>query len=363
MLDVALKVLKKISDHGFSAYLVGGFVRDYILGIESNDIDICTNARPKELLEIFENAKIPKEDYGAVTLYYKDVRFEITTFRREIRYIDNRRPEEIEYIDSLELDILRRDFTINTLCMDQYGTIIDLLNGRKDIDDKVIRIVGDSNKKFSDDALRILRAVRFAAKLHFDLDDKVEAAILENKYLLRNISYERKREELDKIFTCSNAMYGIRLLIKLGLDIELEIPNLRKVHYTDSLIGIWAVLDVLSLYPFTSNERRLIMDVQEALLYDSLDPYHLYKNDLYVHSVAGEIKGISNEKITKLYSELPIHHRKDLNITTQEILQALGKEPGAYLKEVYECLEREVLYHRLENRKEVLIQYCIDNYS
>lgn len=362
MLEDSLKVLEDINKAGYDAYLVGGFVRDYILGIESNDIDICTNAKPRELLEIFENARIPKEDYGAVTIYYKNVRYEITTFRKEIKYLNNRRPEQVVYIDSLEEDILRRDFTINTLCMDKDKNIIDLCNGRSDIDNKIIKTVGDSKKKFSDDALRILRAVRFAAKLNFKLETEVVDAIKETKHLLKNISYERKKEELDKIFTCSNNKFGIELLLSLGLDSDLEITNLDKVTYTDSLVGIWAILDSNN-YPFTNNEKELITSIRKALNEDNLDPYNLYVNGLYVNSVAAAIKGISNEEVALAYSKLVIHNRKDLIITTDDILKSLNREPGAYLTDIYENLEKEVLYERLNNDKDVLIKYCMDNYQ
>lgn len=362
MLEDSLKILEEINKSGYEAYLVGGFVRDYILGIESNDIDICTSARPRELLEIFENAKIPKEDYGAVVLSYKDVRYEITTFRKEIRYVDHRRPEKIVYIDSLKEDILRRDFTINTLCMDKDKNIIDICDGKMDIDRRIVRTVGNSMKKFSDDALRILRAVRFAAKLNFSLDiDSIEA-IKATKHLLKDISYERKKEELDKIFTSSNNKHGIELLLSLGLDKELEIDNLKDVVYTDSLVGIWAVLDSNN-YPFTNSEKELITAIKKALLDDNLDPYNLYTNGLYVNSVAAAIKGGSNEEVAQAYSKLVIHNRKDLIITTEDILKSLDKEPGAYLTEIYENLEKEVLYERLDNEKDVLLQYCIDNYQ
>ena len=126
MLEVALKLLEEITARGFKAYIVGGFVRDYILGINSNDIDITTSATPKDIKEIFEDSCLPSEDYGSVTVIKKGIRFEITTFRKEIGYIDNRRPAEIKYIDDLYEDLLRRDFTINTICMDEKGEIVDL---------------------------------------------------------------------------------------------------------------------------------------------------------------------------------------------------------------------------------------------
>ena len=180
MLNNALKLLKEIDDNGFVSYIVGGFVRDYLLGIESNDIDICTNATPKDIKEIFKDNCLPSEDYGSVTVVIKNINYEITTFRKDIGYNDNRHPSEIKYIDSLEEDLLRRDFTINTICMDKDGKIVDHLNGIEDLKKRIIRSVGNADKKFSEDALRILRAIRFATILDFKLDDTVKKLDLIN---------------------------------------------------------------------------------------------------------------------------------------------------------------------------------------
>lgn len=228
MLDIALKLLDEITSYGFQAYIVGGFVRDYILGIESNDIDINTNATPKEIKNIFDSC-LPNEDYGSVTVIKKGVRFEITTFRKEMSYLDNRRPSQIEYIDDLYQDLLRRDFTINTLCMNKDGEIIDFLGGRSEIDSRVVKTVGNAKTRFEEDSLRILRAVRFATILDFKLDKETRDAIIDTRELLKNLSYYRKKEELDKIFGSSNADKGISLLLDLGLDKYLELDNLDKV--------------------------------------------------------------------------------------------------------------------------------------
>ena len=245
MLEVALKLLEEITSRGFKAYIVGGFVRDYILGINSNDIDITTSATPKDIKEIFDDSCLPSEDYGSVTVIMKGIRFEITTFRKEIGYIDNRRPAEIKYIDDLYEDLLRRDFTINTICMDEKGNIVDLLNGQEDLKNGVIKTVGIAKDRFEEDVLRILRAVRFATILDFRLDNEVIEAIKDRRELLSSLSYNRKKEELDKIFGSSYANKGIELLLGLGLDKYLELDNLSKVKCTSSLIGVWTVLDVM----------------------------------------------------------------------------------------------------------------------
>lgn len=359
MLSVAKKVLEEIEEAGFQAYIVGGFVRDYLLGFSSNDIDICTSATPKELKEIFSDASIPKDDYGAVILVVKNIHFEITTFRMEHVYHDNRHPSQVEYVRDLYQDLLRRDFTINSICMDKNGEIIDHLKGCRDLENKKIIAIGNSYEKILEDALRILRAVRFATTLGFELDLELRKAIVKYKGSLRELSYERKREELDKMFTSPNAKAGISLLVELGLDVELELPRLRDVVYTDSLIAIWAVLDVLDLYPFTSNEKDLITNIQEAYLCKNLDALNLYKYGLYVSSVAGEMKGESSSDITKAYNELPIYSRRDIAASGDEIMEALGREEGAYLKEIYEELERAILYHHLDNKKEDILKYCV----
>ena len=213
MLDNALKLLKEFTDHSYKAYIVGGFVRDHILGIESNDVDIATNAIPKQIKELFVDSCLPNDDYGSVVVVKKGIRYDITTFRTEIEYEDHRRPVVIQYIDDLYPDLLRRDFVINTLCMDDKGEIIDYFGGQKDINNRIIRTVGDAYIKFSEDSLRILRAIRLATILNFDLSDEVIDAIHKTKELVKDLSYTRKKEEIDKIFNSTNRDKGIKYLL------------------------------------------------------------------------------------------------------------------------------------------------------
>ena len=364
MLEEALRLLKKINDHSYKAYIVGGFVRDYILGIESNDIDINTDATPKQIREIFENSCLPSEDYGSVTVISKGIRFEITTFRKELTYINNRKPVEIEYINNLYEDLIRRDFTINTLCMDQDGNIIDMLDGKKDIDDKKIRTVGDASSRFEEDSLRILRAVRFATILDFDLSEDVVKGIEKTKNLLHNLSYYRKKEELDKIFTSPNYKNGIKLLLELGLDEELEIANLQKVLDSDtsSLIGIWSILNVTDKYPFNKNELELIEKINQAVKLDNKDFMNLYKYGLYINSVAGEMKNEDIKIITAQYVKLPIKSRKDIDIDSETIMATLNKKPGKYLKDIYDDIEEKIIYGQLANDKEEICKYIKEKY-
>ena len=364
MLKNALKILNKIEENGFKAYIVGGFVRDYVLGINSKDVDIATSATPKDIMEIFKNSVLPKVEYGSVTLYIKDERYEITTFRKEIRYINNRKPIEIEYIDDLLEDLKRRDFKMNTLCMDKAGKIIDLFDGKKDIENKVINTVGDSDYKFSQDSLRILRAIRFATILNFKLSDEVKNAIINNKYLLKNLSYNRKKQELDKIFSSNNSKYGVELLLELELDKELEIYNLDKINLSNDIIGIWASLDISEGYKheFSSSEKEIIKYVK-IVLETGITNYSLYKYGLYTNQIVANMNHIDKSKIVGLYESLPIKSRKELDMTANDIERILNKKKGPFLRDIFDNIEKEVINRKLENKKEVIEEYILNNYS
>ncbi len=363
MLQLALKVLKEINSHGYEAYIVGGFVRDRILNIESKDIDIATNATPKQIKEIFDDGFLPTEDYGSVRVIKNGVLFEITTFRREINYVDHRRPDKILYVNDLYEDLLRRDFTINALCMDEDGNIIDLLGGRIDLDNKIIKTIGNAEERFEEDCLRILRAVRIATSLNFKLDESVIEGIKKTKHLLRKLSYYRKKSELDRIFVSNNNMYGVKLLLDLGLDVELELDRLKDIKHIDSSITAWSILNVTDKYPFSSNELELIKNVNKVLSLNNFDPMALYKYGLYVNSIAGDIKGLNKKEITESYAALTIHSKSDLAIECSDITKALDKKPDKYLSDIYDDIIYNILYRKLANNKEDILKYVVEKYK
>ena len=365
MLDSALKLLKEFTDHSYKAYIVGGFVRDYILGIESSDIDITTNAIPKEIKTLFVDSCLPNDDYGSVIVLKKGIRFDITTFRVEKDYEDHRKPGTIQYIDELYPDLLRRDFVINTLCMDDEGKIIDYLGGQKDIEERMIRTVGDATQKFTDDSLRILRAIRFATILDFQLSDEVVEAIKKTKEYVMNLSYTRKKEELDKIFNSPNRDKGIQLLLDFHLDEELELGNLSSALGldVDSSVGIWSILDISPKYPFHKNELELMAQIRKAMKLNNLDPMALYTYGLYVNSCVGRMKGMDIKKITESYIHLSIHSRDEIAINSKKMMEVLKREPGPYIREIYDDIEREILYRKLENEESKICDYILKKYK
>ncbi len=355
MLNTALKVLSIIEDNSYEAYIVGGFVRDYIMGIKSNDVDVTTNATPKELIKIFPNANIDNEMYGSVTVYFNNIRFEITTYRYENNYLDNRHPDEVRYVNDLSIDLKRRDFTINTICMDKFGNIKDLLNGRDDINNKIIKTVINPMDSFMLDSLRILRAIRFATTLDFELSSDVKEAIRQSKYLLENLSINRKKEELDKIFSSPNIEKGLKLIKEFELDGILGLKNINKVKECSQVMGIWTLLEVDDIYPFTRNELQLMRDIRRVVNDDPLSKYNLYYYGLYVCSVALEIKGISKDKIMDVYKGMVIHKRSDILIDSYDIMECLDIKEGPVLSEIWKELEKDVIDLKVVNEKKELI--------
>ena len=265
MYNKALDVLKIFINHGYDAYIVGGYPRDKILGIKTNDIDICTDAKPKEIMDIFDTEGISDVKYGAVRVIYKGVLFDVTTYRKDIKYENNRKPVKIKYVTELKKDLLRRDFTINTICIDKDGNILDLLDAKKDIDKKIITTVGNARYRLKEDSLRILRAIRFAACLDFDIDEKTKKYIKKYGYLLKNLSSSRKKEELDKIFAAKNKEKGRKLILELGIDKYLGLDNLSDIILCDDILGIWSQLKTSVSYPFSKTEKENIVKISRML--------------------------------------------------------------------------------------------------
>ena len=220
--DVIRGTLETLENKGYLAYLVGGCVRDLILGREPKDWDITTNATPEEIAEIFPKT-VYENSFGTVTVIneeIEDIRFrniEVTPFRLETKYSDKRHPDEVKFSQNIEDDLKRRDFTINALAYNLKGQLEDLFGGVSDLKDKVIRTVGEPNERFTEDALRLLRAIRFATQLGFTINTETEKSITKNSELLKNISAERIRDEFVKIIMSAQPSFGLSLSHKLGI--------------------------------------------------------------------------------------------------------------------------------------------------
>ncbi len=355
-----INVLEKIEDNGFEAYLVGGFVRDYLLGISSVDIDICTNALPKDIIRIFD---IKKEtaNYGSISIKNGKYNFDITTYRKEYHYED-RRPSVVEYTNNLLSDIERRDFTINAICMNKDGAILDFLNGRDDLNKKIVKCIGNVSDKFIEDPLRIMRAIRLAAILNFELDDEITNFIINNKDLIKSLSYTRKREELDKILSSKNVLNGLKLLKKLDLLYVLELDYDKIIEVPD-LLGMWAQINFSSNYPFTKNNLFIINKIKNILADGTINKYTLFYNGLYISTVAGEILGYDKKNLNEIYQELPIKNKRDLCINNNDIIDILEIEPGKKLKIIYNDIICRVLDGVISNNYGDIKNYLLNNWK
>ncbi|MBI4065689.1 HD domain-containing protein [Candidatus Kaiserbacteria bacterium] len=240
--DEVAKISKGLRDAGFESYLVGGCVRDLIIGLEPKDWDITTNASPEQIQTLFPDS-FYENDYGTVGVKTgsEDSRLaiiEVTPYRLESGYSDKRRPDKVEFGTSLLGDLARRDFTINAIALDESsagggsasggkGHLIDPYDGQKDIKDKIVRAVGNASERFNEDALRMLRAVRLVAELGFGIDGDTAKAISENSKHLSHVSRERVRDEFIRILNSSQPMNAIVLAQQLGI-LEYIVPDLIR---------------------------------------------------------------------------------------------------------------------------------------
>lgn len=243
-------IIDKIDEYGYEAFIVGGCVRDYILGIEPNDYDITTNANPNTIIDIFKDFKIIKTGikHGTVGILIDKNIYEITTYRIESEYECNRRPKSVEFTSNIVDDLKRRDFTINAMAYNDKKGLIDKFGGVLDLKNKVIKTVGNPDKRFNEDGLRIIRAIRFSAKLGFNIEEKTLNSIYKNYHIVKNISVERITEEVNKIIISENPqniilLYKVRIFKALGisynfdnneyLDLEKQLKIIRLIDELD----------------------------------------------------------------------------------------------------------------------------------
>lgn len=292
--DYVQKIMELIEGSGFNAYVAGGAVRDIALGKEPHDYDVATSALPGETIEIFKNAGIEYFDTGAkhgtVTAVTSGGNVEVTTFREDGEYSDLRRPDEVVFKTTIEEDVRRRDFTINAMYMDRDGRICDPTGGLEDCGKHLIRAVGDPDKRFSEDALRILRGIRFVSRLGFDIEPDTLRAMEERADELKNISGERIAVELLGIVTGKYASQAVRCGWKVLSVIIPEIAVCRgfdqKSKYHDKDV-LEHTLEVLDNIPYQEDEGRDPELAMAALFHD------LGKPECFVigRSGAGHMKG------------------------------------------------------------------------
>lgn len=270
----AILCLKTLESNGYEAYIVGGAVRDILMGLEPQDFDITTNAKPQEIMDIFEKTIPTGIDHGTVTVVLNNKSIEVTTYRNDGKYSDHRSPERVSFVSDIDDDLSRRDFTVNAICYNPKTDIYDVFGGINDLNNKIIRAIGNPLLRYNEDALRILRAFRFSAQLDFSLEEKTFNDALTSANLLKEISKERIFVELKKTFISKKATALNPLIISGGLDFlgfnKKEIPEeaenlpnnfaLRFAFYAKSM-----QLDAANILNNLKSDRKTISNTQEFI--------------------------------------------------------------------------------------------------
>ena len=235
--------IAKLTEKGFEAYIVGGCVRDSLMKCTPKDYDITTSANPEEVKNVFKEYRVVETGlkHGTVTVIVRGMPLEITTFRIDSEYLDHRHPKNVTFTKSLKEDTARRDFTMNALAYNDEKGLCDFYGGKVDIENKIIRCVGDANKRFNEDALRIMRALRFSSVLGFDIEENTKNAMFNNKHLLKNISSERLAGELVKLLCGANVK---KILLEYIDIIGVFIPELLPMkgfeqHNRHHIYDVW----------------------------------------------------------------------------------------------------------------------------
>ena len=384
----AMPVLQTLEDAGFEAYFVGGSVRDVLLHRHVHDVDITTSAYPEEVKELFDKSIDTGIKHGTVTVLYGGESYEITTFRTESGYQDFRRPDHVTFVQNLDEDLKRRDFTINALAMDMHGNIVDLFNGIEDLKNHIIRAVGNPEKRFHEDALRMMRAVRFMSQLEFKLEEKTEQAIKDNHELLKKISVERIREEFVKmgLGSFSREAFQIFLDTQLSEDVPdfagkkdlLQVyPQLKFSPTMET--SLWAVIIILLKVPNEKigkfmrdwkNSNAMTEKVEQIIkMFDLIadhvpTDYDLFEagEDIIINTIdVAHILGqpISSEALVDRYLALPIKKSSELAVDGRFLIKR-GMRPGAQLGHTLNKIRELVVAGEIENSEEAIEQY-LDN--
>ena len=323
-------LIDTIYENGYEAFMVGGCVRDNILNLIPNDYDITTNAKPKEIINIFKNYKIIDTGikHGTVSIILNNNIYEITTYRIEGEYENNRRPKTVEFTSSIEEDLRRRDFTINAMAYNKQFGIIDKFNGLEDLQNRIIKTVGNPDERFKEDGLRMIRAIRFSSKLGFNIDENTLNGIYKNSYIIKNISTERINDEFTKILLSDNPQ-NIILLYKTNIFKYLGIHcNLNRDYYKE----LEKYINILSYCDNNLLVKLIILDylISNEILkcIDKCEKYKYYCENIKKVNIINNLK--YSNKVINYCNDIMEYMIKDIDkidkIVIKKYLNNIGYE-------------------------------------
>lgn len=343
------EIMDKITEEGFECYIVGGYVRDYLLGYNSKDIDICTNAKVEDIIKIFKDSGKANRNYFSYHIKDGECTYDITSYRKELEYKKNK-PVKLEYAKDLKTDLLRRDFTINTFALDNNGRLIDMLGAKEDLDNRIIKVVGNTREKLLEDKTRIIRAIRFSCTLDFELDDEIKLFLETEGKVLNQIPKEYIRKELDKIFESNHYDKFFDLVNKYDIGKYLNI-KFGEIHKSYDKYGVWAQIE--TTLPFSNSEKTITSYISNIVKKGSINTGELIIYSDIITKNASYILGLdesvnSFEEIGKLHSVI------DMDITPQEIAKFVDVR---YVKKVYKYIERKIMEGTLLNDNKTIKEF------
>ncbi|HDW7831298.1 TPA: CCA tRNA nucleotidyltransferase [Staphylococcus aureus] len=393
LFEQARPILEQIQDNGFEAYYVGGSVRDYVMGRNIHDIDITTSATPDEIESIFSHTIPVGKEHGTINVVFNDENYEVTTFRAEEDYVDHRRPSGVTFVRDLYEDLQRRDFTMNAIAMDTAYKLYDYFDGQQDINNRIIRTVGIAEERFQEDALRMIRCLRFQSQLSFDIametfeamrtqmaDIKflsIERIVIELTKLMRGINVEESFNHLKSLKAFNYMPYfeqldmnqinvtepiDLELLIAI-VSVKFDINNsLKPLKLSNRQVkDINQYIQIMNALPSIITKEQLKMFVYD---YDT----NLIKNVMVAADVlkANDIQGhepliVNLQTIDETLHRLPMHNRKDMMVNGGVLMAHLNAKSGPWLKDVLRQIEIAIVTGKVSNEETEILKW-VDNH-
>jgi tRNA nucleotidyltransferase (CCA-adding enzyme) len=385
------ELIEKLEVNGHQAFFVGGSVRDLLLKRPVRDIDIATSASPASVQQIFNKVIPVGIEHGTVIVRYKHQSFEVTTFRLDGKYSDQRHPDEVKFIHTIDQDLKRRDFTINALAMDKSGKIIDLFNGKKDLQNKIIRTVGNGYDRFREDPLRIIRALRFSSQLGFTVEQDTLQDMIRVKGGIDKLAVERIMNEFTKLFAGEYAAGSINYMKSTGIyhhlpllkehpDLFCKLPgSLKPLYSFGEVIALFhflkpfiPVADWIKEWKCSNQMKQEANQLTQALSdyqRNGLDRWLVYQldnaffNGFYrLTSILFPERHLTETAIKQLVDSLPIQSKQALALGGNDLIELYPQAgKGPWLQRTISRMERDVVTGKVVNTKYALKEWLICN--
>ncbi|WP_392450440.1 CCA tRNA nucleotidyltransferase [Staphylococcus massiliensis] len=384
----ARPILDTIEQHGYEAYFVGGAVRDFILERPINDVDITTSATPDEIETIFERTIPIGKEHGTINVLYDDDQYEVTTYRTESDYVDHRRPDHVAFVRELKEDLKRRDFTINALAMDKDFQVVDYFEGKKDMRLRQIRAVGEPAERFTEDALRILRGVRFQSQLDFEIEThtfrgmaaqihdikylSIERIVVELKKLFHGVAVEKTLKSMNHLGAFNDIpvfksfdMKRLKLSTPLSMDFVLAILKLQQGSvqlkplkisnqelqtiqtYEKAIAQINAIQSKFDI-------DKLLFQIDIQCIYSIISKTDILKENDVLH-VSPFI--FNKQVVETRYAQLPITSFNDLAVNGHDLMTHLNQRGGPWIKATLNQIVDAILKRDIINDKDEILKW------